>query len=404
MIVASINTWITGSTGHIMRGISDITRQLGGNTYVFSKAWVNQNYDGLVNHEVIGDYFFNRVHIKLAQCTGFHGYFSILSTLKLNRRLDKIQPDIVHLHNIHDWYLNFPLFFRYIKKRNISVVWTLHDCWAFTGQCPCFDMVGCNKWKTGCYDCPQFREYPKSYVDQTRIMYRLKKKWFTGVQNMTIVTPSQWLAELVKQTYLKDYPVKVINNGIDLSIFKPVPSDFREKYRIAQDNYIVLGVAYDWGKRKGLDVFIDLSKKLDGRFKIVLVGTDDNTDEQLPNNIISIHRTQNQAELAEIYSAANVFVNPTREENFPTVNIESIACGTPVVTFNTGGSPEILDQTCGSVVDCDDVDAMEQEIIRVATNKPYSKDACLVRAVKFDMNDKFMEYVKLYEQNQQRKF
>ena len=214
---------------------------------------------------------------------------------------------------------------------------------------------------------------------------------------MTIVTPSQWLADLVKKSFLKDYPVKVINNGIDLSVFKPTESDFRQKHGIG-DKYMLLGVADSWGARKGLDVFIELSNRLDAaKYQIVLVGTNEVVDKQLPDNIISVHRTQDQKELAGIYSAANLFVNPTREENYPTVNMESIACGTPVLTFRTGGSPEIPDETCGAVVDCDDIDALESEIIRITKEKPFSQEACLKRAEAFDKDKLFREYVDLYE-------
>jgi glycosyltransferase involved in cell wall biosynthesis len=257
-------------------------------------------------------------------------------------------------------------------------------------------MINCDKWKTGCHHCPQYREYPGSYVDRTETMYNLKKRWFNGIHNLTIVTPSQWLASHVKESYLKDYPVKVIHNGIDLSIFKPTKSEFRKNYNI-ENKFIVLGVAFDWGKRKGRDVFIDLAKKLDDRYKIVLVGTDDKVDRQLPGNIISIHRTNNQHELVKIYSAADVFVNPTLEDNFPTTNIESIACGTPVITFNTGGSPEILDDTCGSVVQCNVNEALIKEIIRTCTNKPYSQEACLTRARQYDVYENFLEYIELYK-------
>ena len=230
-------------------------------------------------------------------------------------------------------------------------------------------------------------------------MWRLKKRWFSGVKNLTVVTPSQWLAELVRQSFLKNYPVQVINNGIDLSVFNPTPSDFRKRNKISDDKYLLLGVAFDWGVRKGLDVFIELSKRLSDQYQIVLVGTDSAVDAQLPKNIISIHKTQNQKELAEIYSAADLFVNPTREENYPTVNMESIACGTPVLTFRTGGSPEIVDDTCGYVVDCDDVDAMEREIRRITVNSPYTKEQCVLKAKSYDMNLKFEEYLKLYERH-----
>ena len=214
---------------------------------------------------------------------------------------------------------------------------------------------------------------------------------------MTIVTPSEWLAGLVKQSFLKDYPVKVINNGINLSVFKPTESDFREKYGISADKKILLGVAFGWGVRKGLDVFIELYNRLSAeKYQIVLVGTDKKTDKQLPKGIISIHRTQNQTELAEIYSAADLFVNPTREDNYPTVNMEAIACGTPVLTFRTGGSPEMVTEKTGSVVDCDDIDSLEREIKRICETSPFNKEDCIESAKKFDENERFLEYVNLY--------
>jgi glycosyltransferase involved in cell wall biosynthesis len=228
-------------------------------------------------------------------------------------------------------------------------------------------------------------------------MYKLKKKWFTNVKNMTIVTPSQWLADLVKQSFLKDYPVRVINNGIDLSIFKPMPNDFRKKYGIPEDKYIVLGVAFGWGKRKGLDVFIALSQKLDSKkYQIVLVGTDDVIDKILPKNIISIHRTHDPLELAQIYTSADVFANPSREENFPTVNIEALACGTPIVTFDIGGSAEIVSQGTGFVVTCDDIEGMKDAIIYLCSHKQHFTKSCLNRAKVYDMNNRFQEYSKLY--------
>lgn len=213
---------------------------------------------------------------------------------------------------------------------------------------------------------------------------------------MTIVTPSRWLENLVKQSFLKGSPVSVIHNGINLAVFQPVSGNFREKNGLGNKR-IVLGVAFGWDARKGLDVFIELSRRLPASYQIVLVGTDTNVDKLLPENILSIHRTQNQQELAEIYTAADVFVNPTREENYPTVNMEALACGTPVLTFQTGGSPEMLDESCGAVVACDDVDALEKEILRICTYKPYTEDACLEKAREFDQSERFKEYLKLYE-------
>ena len=211
-----------------------------------------------------------------------------------------------------------------------------------------------------------------------------------------VITPSEWLAGLVKQSFLKNCPIRVINNGIDLSVFKPTRGCFRKKYGL-ENKKIVLGIAMMWSASKGLDVFVHLAKMLPQDYRIVLIGTNDLIDKSLPKNVISIHRTQNAEELAEIYSAADVFVNPTREENYPTVNMESVACGTPVLTFRTGGSPEMLDDTCGSVVECDDVDTLEREIVRICNEKPYTGDACINKAKEYDQNERFEEYIELYE-------
>lgn len=401
MRIATLNMVQYGSTGKIMLQIAAATRRQGNVVRTYTPVRFfrgkKESLPDITDHFAWGSRSEAYFHYYAGALLGKNGMFSRKGTKQLIRDLEKFKPDIIHLHNLHSFCINFPMLFGYIKKNNIKVIWTLHDCWTFTGHCPHFVLAKCDKWKTGCHHCPQPRVYPKMYLDTSKKMYELKKEWFCGVENMTIVTPSQWLADLVKQSFLKDYPVKVINNGIDLSVFKPIESDFREKYGLV-DKKIVLGVSFGWGYRKGIDVFQKLAKRLSDDYKIVLVGTDTATDATLPENIISIHRTDSQIELAKIYTAADVFVNPTREENYPTVNMEAIACGTLVVTFKTGGSPEIVDESCGSVVEVDDVDAMEKEIIRICEEKPYSNLACLERAKTFDMNDRFNEYVELYEE------
>lgn len=298
------------------------------------------------------------------------------------------------IHNIHGHDCNLRMLFSYFKENKIKLFWVFHDCWAFTGYCTYFTFVKCDKWKKECRNCPQRKQY-SWFLDRSSYLYQQKKKLFSNL-DLTIITPSQWLADLVKQSFLKNYPIQVINNGIDLQVFKPISSNFRQKYNISEDKYILLGVAFDWGMRKGLDVFIELSKRLDkNKFQIVLVGTDDSIDKMLPNSIISIHRTRDQNELAEIYSAADLFVNPTREENYPTVNMESIACGTPVLTFRTGGSPEILDEKTGYIVDCDDIDEMGRQIIRICKENVFSVDDCVAKAKSFDKDLRFKEYIDL---------
>lgn len=400
MKIVMINSCNFGSTGNIMLGIAKVARQKGHVCYTSCPEGRSMRKRQLENHIFIGTRFGRNLHLLLGNWTGFQGIFSIWDTKRFLKHLDKIAPDIIHLHNLHNCYINLPLLFYYIKKRDIPVIWTLHDCWAFTGQCPHFTLMGCDKWKNGCHSCTQISKYPSSKVDHTKTMWKWKKKWFTCVKKLMIVTPSEWLADMVKQSFLKKYPVKVINNGINLDVFKQRTGALREEYHLQENGNkknVVLGVAFGWGESKGLDVFIGLAKRLNKSFQIILVGTDDEVDELLPNNIISIHRTQNQTELAEIYTLADVFINPTREDTYPTVNMEALACGVPVITFRTGGSPEIIDHTCGVVVECDDIDTLEKEIKRICYEKPFNKQICLTKAKEFGMLDRYQEYVKLYE-------
>ena len=410
MNIVSLNTTHLGSTGKIMLQISALAREEGHHATSFStwglasiSLWPlritpNPKPPALPGHQVYGSLLSSLVHDTLGITTGYNGCFSILATWRLIGTIRRLQPDLIHLHNLHGNNVNLFLLFSYLKKAHIPVVWTLHDCWSFTGRCPHFSMLGCDKWKSGCGGCPYPKhDYPAAYRDCTARLWQLKKRWFTGLDSMTLVTPSHWLAGLVGQSFLREYPVRVIHNGIDLSVFHPAESDFRRRYGIPDDTHLVLGVAFDWGRRKGLDVFEALAARLGSQFQIVLVGTDDFVDSQLPDHILSIHRTKNQQELAEIYAAADVFVNPTREDTFPTVNLEALACGTPVITFRTGGSPEALDESCGSVVACDDTDALEREIIRVCRDRPFSRGACRTHAEEFDEKEIFREYIKLYE-------
>jgi glycosyltransferase involved in cell wall biosynthesis len=377
-----------------MLQIARLARVSGHKVRTFSKRW---KYNPVIEeHQYIGSLGENVLHRIGAPLLGADGAFSVCATRRLIRQLEAFAPDVVHLHNLHGWFLNYEMLMDYLKKKGMRVIWTFHDCWPFTGQCPHFLMADCKKWKTGCHHCPQFREYPETCLDRTKVAWEKKRVWFTGFEDLTIVTPSAWLSELVEEPFLKGYPVRVIHNGIDLTVYRPTESDFRKKYG-CEYKHLVLGVAANWGKRKGLDVFAELAQRLDTSYQIILVGTDDKIDQKLPDNIISIHSTQNQKELAELYSAADVFVNPTREDTFPTVNIEALACGTPVLTFRTGGSPEIVDHETGCVVDRDDVDAMRDEIIRICTQKPFSQAACLRRAAEFDKEKCFKEYLSLYE-------
>jgi len=391
MKIVQINaTCGVGSTGKICLGVSQLLAAENIENHVFFS-------DKSSGYE-LGIRCSNRRYIKWqalkSRLLGNYGFNSQRATKRIISELKSIKPDIVHLHNIHGHDCHLGMLFGYFKETKTKVIWTFHDCWAFTAYCPHFTMMQCNKWQSGCASCPQSKEFSWLW-DKSEWLYQKKKLLLSDI-DLTIVTPSHWLKNLVGQSFLREHPCMVIHNGIDLAVFSPKESHFREQHQL-KNKIIVLGVAFGWGARKGLDVFVELAKRLDEQYQIILVGTDDKVDEHLPPNIISIHRTQNQQELAEIYSAADVFVNPTREENYPTVNMEALACGTPVVTFRTGGSPEMLDETCGSVVPCDDVDALEKEIIRVCEEKPYSKKQCVRKAQEFDQSKRFKEYVELYE-------
>lgn len=401
MKIAEINMTQAGSTGKIMLQVADCARKSGHEVLTFSVPSFSfgrpEKMPEIANHIYFGSYLSRGIHTVAGILTGCNGFFSVFATVKLIRSLKRFSPDVIHLHNLHQFCVNLPLLFRYIKKCGAKIVWTLHDCWSFTGHCAHFDYVGCDKWKTGCHGCPQYTAYPKSKLDNSRWMYRLKKKWFTGISDMTLVAPSSWLADLVKQSYLGDYQVKVIHNGIDLSIFKPTESDFRTRFG-CEDKFILLGVAFPWGSRKGLDVMTELAARLDSSYQIVLVGTDEFLEKDLPDNIISIRATHSQKELAEIYSAADLYVNPTREEVLGLVNLEALACGTPVVTFASGGSPECVDESCGQVVSRDDLEGLIDKIKRIRADLPYPAECCIAKASTFDKQLKFQEYVELFEE------
>lgn len=388
MKVVQINAVCNGSTGKICVAISDLLTQEGIENYIFHTG-------GKVDLPAARQYMTHN-EIKLqalrSRILGNYGFNSAAATRRLLKQLDAVSPDIVHLHNIHGHNCHLGMLLTYLKEKKIRVVWTFHDCWAFTAYCPHFMTEGCEKWKTGCEKCPQHARY-SWFFDRSCVLYRKKKSLFTDL-DMTVITPSQWMADLVKQSFLEGCPVKVINNGIDLSIFHPCAGEFRKKYGL-DGKRIVLGVASGWSSGKGLSTFIELSERLDERYVCVLVGTDDRVDQLLPAHMVSIHKTQNQQELAEIYSAADVFFNPTQEDTYPTVNMEAIACGTPVVTYRTGGSPEMISEGTGFVV-AHDLNAAVCAIEQAIAGGTAMRQRCTKAAARFEQTDRFRDYMHIY--------
>lgn len=393
MKVVQINTTCgIGSTGRICLGISELLSADRIENYILFSSIGNGDPLGI---RCSNDGYIRWQAVK-SRILGNYGFNSQKATRRIISELKRIAPDIVHIHNIHGHDCDLESLFNYCKEAHTKLVWTFHDCWAFTAYCPHFTICGCEKWKTECHHCPQYKDY-SLFFDRSKTLFEKKRALFNGL-DLTIVTPSEWLREIVLQSFFKDYPVKTIHNGIDTNVFRPAENTFREQYKISADKKIVLGVAYDWSYKKGLDVFVGLSKRLDKeKYCIVLVGAGEINGNH-PENMIVIPRTGSQREIAEIYTAADVFVNPTREEVLGLVNIEANACGTPVITFDAGGSPECIDEKSGITVPCGDIGAVINSIERVCSGKIFKPEDCVARAAGFDKNKTYGKYIKLYEE------
>jgi glycosyltransferase involved in cell wall biosynthesis len=383
------------STGRIACQIADTVVSQGGEaTVAYGRDYYPQGCNVPVYR--IGSDLSTLFHAGFSKITDRQGFYSRQATRNLIGFVKDYNPDIIHLHNVHGYYLNLPLLFHFLEEFDKPVVWTLHDCWAFTGHCAYFDFVGCPKWKDGCYECPQKKGYPASFVlDNSKRNWLEKKELFTSIKNLTIVTPSLWLADLVKQSFFKDTPVQVIHNGIDLDVFKPESSAWKADHTITKP--IVLACAAQWDRRKGYEDVKKLSELLP-ECQIVIVGVSEKQANELPKEIISIQKTKNIQDLVMLYNSADIFVNPTYEDNFPTVNLESLACGTPVITYDTGGSPESLNLDCGFIVSKGNVEIMAIKAREVLANSKYNyKEACILRAGMFGKKEKFEEYQRLFE-------
>lgn len=312
----------------------------------------------------IGNDWDVRMHAVRTRLLDEHGFGSVHATKKFLRWVDEYQPDLVWLHNLHGYYINIELLFGWIKLHpELEVKWTLHDCWAFTGHCAYFSDVECNKWRTHCEKCPQKKQYPKTLgVDNSYVNFERKKNSFTGVKSMTIITPSKWLAKLVSDSFLGEYPIEVQYNTINKDIFCPTENQVKQTLGITGKK-MILGVASIWDRRKGLDDFICLSKMLNSDYVIVLVGLDEKQIKRLPQNIIGMKRTTDQIELAKFYSAADLFVNPSKEETFGLTTVEAMACGTDAIVLAGTACEEIVRDKGGIIVPPNDIEALYQAVV-----------------------------------------
>lgn len=386
----------SGSTGRIVADMWSLLKEQGHEAkiaYGFGEG-TRVAQEDMFRFNTKSGYYRHNIAAKLTDRTGL---YSARQTKRLVEYIKRYDPDVIHLHNLHGYYINYEVLFDYLAQSGKPVVWTLHDCWAFTGHCAHFAAAGCEQWKTHCSECPLLKEYPVCYLSgDVYNNFETKKKAFTSLGNMTIVTPSKWLAEFVGKSFLNEYPIRVIHNGIDLSLFKPIPTDFKKEQGF-ENKTMVLAVANVWSEKKGLSDVLKLSEMLGEDYQVVAVGLSEKQAESMPENIVAIQRTSSVEELAEIYSAADVFVNTSYEDTFPTVNLEALACGTPVVTYATGGSPESINDSCGLVVPCGDCEALKDAVLQVKNIRPFSSELCRCRAECFNKDEKFEEYIELYE-------
>lgn len=384
-----------GSTGKIAEQIGLHAMANGWRSIIAYGYYLNPSKSELIK---IGSKWSVRWHRQVSKYGMGDGRASKCATKALIKQIEAIKPDIIHLHNIHGLYLNYPILFDYLNSIDTPVVWTMHDCWPFTGRCAYFDAVQCTSWQSGCGECPALQLYPKTKRDTSAENFELKRKLFTAKHSLVLVPVSNWLKELVGQSMLRECRCLVIHNGIDIESFKPTQV---ASLKGASEKHLILGVAAQWGERKGLEDFYKLRDRLDvDTYDIALIGLSDEQIAALPAGITGIRRTQNVGELAAYYTRASVFVNPTYSDNYPTTNLEAMACGTPVITYRTGGSPEALTPDTGVVVEQGDIEALSEAITVVCgKGKVHYHEACRRRAEEhFDRQICFEKYLDLYNE------
>ena len=402
MKIAQINVTGNGSTGRIMCQIQKKALSEGFDCVSFfgrgsapsgEGRFVRTGGDAGVYAHVIKARLFDKM-----------GHGSASATRRLVKTLENENPDIIHLHNIHGYYINIDILFDYLKNCGKKIVWTLHDCWAMTGGCAYFLDAGCDKWKTGCYECTQKNKYPKAFVDKSAREYAIKKNLFTGVPNMILTTPSDWLTGLAGESFLKEYRCITVHNGIDTSVFKPFGDDAaaetKKKYGIPADAKLILGVANVWDDRKRLNMMVELASRIaDEHTKVMAVGLSEKQAASLPKNIIGITRTENAEELAKLYSAADVFVSTSVEESFSLVVGEAMAAGTPIVCVDGGGCRELISDETGIVVPRDDIEKLTAAVSALIDKKPEMTAACRKRCEEnFSLDIMTDGYMKVYRE------
>lgn len=347
-----------GSTGKIVRDLANGLKKEGHEVLIcYGRHQAKEDTDTFY----IGDKLTTYSHVFMTRVFNRHGLHSNRATQKLIEKIETFNPDVIHLHNLHGYYLNVEMLFEALKTFKGKIYWTFHDCWPISGSSAYFDYHGCKTWDEGCVECNSTRDYPEALVfKRQKKNFLWKKKAFSGLDNLTLVTPSYWLKELLAKSFLAQYPCEVIHNGINTNLFKPTyDAELTKKY---DNKLVLLGVASIWEQRKGLNDFIKLSTMISDNYKIVLIGLTEEQKKSLPTAIDGVLRTDSAEQLAAYYTLSHRFINPTYEDNYPTTNIEALCCHTPVIAYDTGGNKEVSIKPFMTIVPQGDLEAIVHEL------------------------------------------
>jgi putative colanic acid biosynthesis glycosyltransferase len=382
-----------GSTGKIVTQLSEVMHSEGIENYIISAGYKEtterdnvyfcSSYIGVRTHQILGN---------LLGDTGFHSY---LATRKAISILKKNKPDVVHLHNIYSYFLNVETLLNYLKTHHITTIWTIHDFWAVTGHCTHFEVAGCYRWKKECGNCPQLRKFPYSrFFDRSATLLNKKKSIYDGWNTLYLATVSEWVANYLPDSILKGKEIRIIPNGVDTSVFKPLavekPYEFKEKF-------VILSVAMSWGANKGLNDLLSLASKMNEDELLVIIGLPEDKIDKLPTNVIGIPRTKNADELCNYYNIADVYVSASTEETMGLTVVEAMACGTPAVVYNKTALPELIADGCGYICR-KTVDELYCGIQKIRTNgKAYYTDNCVKHAREnYDKWNQYRKYCSFY--------
>lgn len=382
-----------GSTGKIAEQIGLCAMAHGWESYVAYGRWMKPSESNVIRIGSMADTYLHYGQQKFFDNEGLN---SRLATKRFIKEIERIKPDVIHLHNIHDHYMNYPLLFEYLSTLDIPIVWTQHDCWAFTGGCMYFDLLGCDRWKNACGDCPDKRAL---LYNMAKGQHAKKRECFGRVKNLTLVPVSAWLEGVLKESFFGNKRIVPIFNGVDVDVFRPVDgTKVRDKYGI-DNKPMLLGVANVWAPRKGLSDYLELARQLGDDYRMVLLGLNEKQMQDLPQNVVGIKRTENVEEMAALYSGADIVLNLSYEETFGLTTVEGFACGTPSIVYNKTASPELITSDTGFVVEARDFEAIKAAVREILNNgKARYSDACRKRAEEcYDKNKCFEKYVRLYE-------